>query len=210
MRSWLVVMVACGNGAEPLAPLRPVEPASPVATVSQTTTNPTVELVARCATEAVRLLGWNPLPDGAHHGNVIRTSIEHGGSTECAPLTVETNTFAFTLAGTKVDWDWGPKDQADATTIHFTFSCTSCKSVETTVELPRRWHCFGWIEMKHHGTICLPDRAACENVRAGHATKTECALHTGHAWCQRGTTTCSDSPWSCLNSPMRTPCEKAP
>jgi hypothetical protein len=212
MRIPVVAIAACGAAAPP-APPPAVPPASPEVTVTKAPAgsgNATLELVARCATRAVELLGWNPLPDGAHRGKVIATSIEHGGSADCTPLVTAANTVAFALAGTQVDWDWGPKDEPDATAIQFRFTCAGCTPIETTVTLPRRWHCFGWIEREHHGTVCLPDAAACERARGGHATKTPCTLHTGHAWCQVGTTTCSDSPWSCLNSPRRTPCEKAP
>jgi len=169
-------------------------------------------LVAGCATEAVRVLGWNPLPHGAHHGSVIRTSIVHGGSADCAPLAHEKNKFQFEVDGDVIDWDWGPKDQPNATTIRFTFRCRGCGSpIETRVTLPRRWYCFSWIERERSGSVCQPSRASCEAARASFRPASPCELHTGAAWCLRSDMSrCSDSPWSCANNPRAEPCERAP
>jgi hypothetical protein len=110
-----------------------------------------------------------------------------------------------------IDWNWEPKDRPEATTIRFQFTCPGCVPAETNVELPRHWHCFGWLEEMHNGTSCHPDHAACEAARARISTTTPCALHTGAAWCQRAAkTTCSDSPWSCTNNPVRAPCDRVP
>lgn len=216
LRRWMLVALgACGP--VPLAsPPAPASKAAPVPSsqvrspASSRGLDTAHELVARCATEAVELLGWNPVPDGAHHGQVIATSLAHGGSADCTRLVDDANTFWFQLDGSRIDWDWGPKDQPDATTIHFTFSCAGCRPIETQVELPRRWYCFGWMHMQYSGTVCEPDHAACENARSGHVHATPCSLHTGAAWCQVHTQHCADSPWSCANSPTRAACEKVP
>jgi hypothetical protein len=172
--------------------------------------NQNVELVARCATEAVEVLGWNPVPDGADQGMVIETAIAHGASADCAPLAIEANASNFTVGGDVIDWDWEPKAQPDATTIRFIFTCAGCTPVETHVVLPRRWYCFGWLEGAHNGTYCYQDPAACEAEHSGMPS-TPCRLYTGSAWCQRGSpTTCSSSPWSCEDNPHHTRCDRAP
>jgi hypothetical protein len=81
------------------------------------------------------------LPDGAHHGSVIATSLAHGGSADCTALTGDDNAFSFHVGGDDVAWDWEPKDIADATTIRFTFTCPHCVPVETRVELPHPQSC---------------------------------------------------------------------
>lgn len=197
----LLALTSCGSPAA--APTR-----SPSNTVVPGPANPNLALVARCATEAAQKLGWNPVPDGAHHGSVIATSLDHGGSAECAPLVGKQNTFHFQVGDDKIDWDWEPKDDPEATTIRYTFSCAGCTSIETSVTLPRRWHCFGWIEMQHNGTVCLPDHEACERERDRFPTKTECKLRTGAAWCRAGTNDCSSDPWSCANAPVAVTCER--
>jgi hypothetical protein len=170
-----------------------------------------LELVAACATEAVELLGWNPLPDGAHLGMVLRTAAAYGGSARCASLATDANVRSFDVGGRQVDWDWGPKDQPEATTIHFVFSCRGCTPVETEVSLPRRWHCFGWIHGMQHGTGCAPDHAACEATRLTFATTSPCELRTGAAWCLHPpSTVCTDTPWACARQPGGGPCDRVP
>lgn len=190
----------------------PATDATECRAVAATPARDKLAFVARCATEAVQVLGWNPLPDGAHHGSVIKTSIKHGGSADCALLADEKNELQFDVEGDVIDWDWGPKEQPNATTIQFMFRCPSCGSpIETSVKLPRRWHCFSWIEQRHSGVVCHPSHASCEAARASYGPTSPCELRTGAAWCLRSDMThCSDSPWSCEDNPRAEPCDRAP
>jgi hypothetical protein len=199
----LLLLAVASCGAPPAAPTR-----GPSNTAPPAPANPNLELVARCATEAAQTLGWNPVPDGAHRGSVIATALEYGGAPACAALVGKENASSFQVGADKIDWDWGPKDDPEATTIRYQFSCAGCTPIETTVTLPRRWHCFSWLERQHHGTVCLPDHAACERERSRFPTKTECALRTGAAWCRVGTQSCSSDPWSCANAPVPVTCER--
>ena len=172
-----------------------------------------VALVARCATEATRRLGWNPLPDGAHRGQVLRTAIEQGGMPdECAPLAVESNVWSVRV-GTfaKVDWSWEPRDDPDATEIRYQFSCDGCETIETKVVLPRLWHCFSWVHGSDFGSGCHRSHGACERQRARFRHTIPCELRTGSAWCtEPPRVACFESPWACQRQAGGRPCVRDP
>src|SRR6185295_12662821 len=102
----MACVVACSGGATPpAAPSSAPPPTAPMPRPRPSARDAHVELVARCATEAVELLGWNAVPEGAHRGMVLRTAQEHGGSPECASLATDANTWSFEVDGDVIDWD---------------------------------------------------------------------------------------------------------
>lgn len=174
-----------------------VSPAAPLA--------PDLVLVATCVTSAVEQLGW--LATTAHQGAFLRTAIQRADLPDgCASLAGDAHARSFPIAGGgSIVWRAEePRARGGRAEVELVFECAAgcTERRSTTVTLPARWHCFGWVHGRQHGKGCGPSRAACESARArfdrGSRPTTPCRVRTGAAYCDRHDPgRCFPTPWDC-------------